>query len=866
MNRLSIPQFWIRRWLLTIAFLSSVTLLVLLQQSHAADAVILPDGFTVEGKYQRESELIIDPFGQMVSVPKSNGFDLMEVGPKYVVFSLHSQKGGKLEKDLPRPQLQTYTTKLPPGGKIKLTGVQTGAIPDFNKQWRRTVIFKQDYGTNKVDQQIVSLDPVTMVLESSTFAWRSRYYTCESTPKQIRKLLGDHPATRDDGDKIDANRRLAIATFLKDIGIQDFARSPQQAGWFDAARKELQQLKKDVPAAWDKETTEKYEKLARQIEASEQSRSVDELEAAVNAGRYEAAWRFLEQFKLTSDDPNDTKRLAVLRAQVENRRGHSLQVKQLLQDCLNRLGGLNDALPYSALGGGPGLLFAPRPKLTNEQTTLLYAGGAVATEIHPDTVARIELFRDLAEQADRQRKQGKQPTIKDAELLAAAVSGWLKGKNGADPNVPNAVRTWTTREMILRYTREDIGNVRRKILDDYTKSGAVPNHDELGQIVTLLPPTQAENLQSMKGTLLSGESVNDVSGIYKRNTGPLLDAANGKDYFLRLPSEYQHGRPYPVLLALTTPTLSAEMLVAQLAPFADKHGYILAAPEWTSSFASKQTYDFTGSDHISAIACLQDLLKRFHVDPDRVFLFGIMEGANFAVDLGMARPDLFAGVVPMCPNLPTNIFREFWHNAQKLPMYTITGELSGAVPNVRVIQEKWMRAGFPSLFTIYRGRGAEWFRMEIPRCFEWMARKTRVRGVGSLRLGKPGFEPWQVIRSNDDRYYWVGVAPGAMRKDNFVSGLGGAVITPAQFRADIDSKGTIVIDQARGIRKLIIWLERDLIDWSKPVRININGTPALNYTPKVLTPDIQLMLEELTRTGDRRMLFLGRLELDVGGL
>jgi hypothetical protein len=855
----------LRAWLLGIAFLSTATLLLMLQFSPAADAVIMPDGYVIEGKYQKETELTLDNFtGQMITVPKPNGFDLMEVGPKFIAFSSHSLRGGKIEKDLPRPQLQTLTTKLPPGRRVPLRGVQIGTMPEFNKDWKRTLIFKVDPGTNKVDQQIVSLDPVTMILDSSTFAWRSRFYTCESSPKLIRKLLGDHPTLRDEGSKVDPNRRLAIANFLKDVGVEDTSLAALQTSWFEAARKELTQLKKDVPGPWDKELTEKVDKLTQQIETIEQTRAVDELEAAVNSGRYEAAWLFLQSFKLTSNEPSDTKRLAVLRAQVELRRGQAIQVKQLLQDCLSRVGGLSDALPYATLGGGSGLLFAPRPKLTPEQTTLLFAGGAISEELHPDTVSRIELFRDLAEQADRQRKQGKTPTIKDVELLSAAVSGWLKGKNGADPNVPNAVRTWTTREMILRYTREETGGARKGVLDDYAKSGKVPNHDELAQIITLLPPPNAENLNAIRGTLVKPENVNEVSGIYK--TGPMPNPQNAKDYFIRLPKEYQHGRPYPVLLALTTPTLPAEQLVAQLAPYAEKHGYILAAPEWTSAFATKQSYDFTGSDHQSALSCLQDLLKRFQVDPDRVFLFGILEGANFAVDLGMARPDLFAGIVPMCPNLPTNIFREFWHNAQKLPTFMVTGDMSGAVANLRVQQEKWLRAGFPSLFTIYRGRGAEWFRMEIPKAFEWMARKTRVRGVGSLRLGKPGFEPWQIIRANDERYYWVGVPPGSMRKDNFVTGLGTQMITPAQFRADIDSKGTIVIDQARGLRKLVIWLERDLVDWSKPVRININGVPALNYTPKVLTPDITLMLEELTRTGDRRMLFLGKLEIDVGGL
>ncbi len=60
-------------------------------------------------------------------------------------------------------------------------------------------------------------------------------------------------------------------------------------------------------------------------------------------------------------------------------------------------------------------------------------------------------------------------------------------------------------------------------------------------------------------------------------------------------------------------------------------------------------------------------------------------------------------------------------------------------------------------------------------------------------------------------------------------------------------------------------LERDLIDWTKPLRVNINGAPAIGYQPKVLEPDLHVMFEELYRTGDRKMLFLGKVEVNGPG-
>ena len=40
--------------------------------------------------------------------------------------------------------------------------------------------------------------------------------------------------------------------------------------------------------------------------------------------------------------------------------------------------------------------------------------------------------------------------------------------------------------------------------------------------------------------------------------------------------------------------------------------------------------------------------------------------------------------------------------------------------------------------------------------------------------------------------------------------------------------------------------------------MNVNGRPAREYRPKVLEPDLHLMLEELHRSGDRKMLSMAR--------
>jgi len=733
----------------------------------------------------------------------------------------------------------------------------------FNDKWVRSIkTTAPTGGFETIRQQVVKLNPNETLVASISHNWIVSYHTTETDPRMVRQLLSTHPDLKDVDGKASPQRRMNIAAFFKDVG--KIEHTINSLIWFNEARKEMEKTKKDCPGEWVKDDLDRFEKLKDDIDRAETQWGIEELETAVASGRYDFARKFLAGFTAKGADTKDALRLANLKADVETIYArHELTVR-LLRELLDREAGESTAIAYAACGGYPAAFFAPRPSLNAMMAALTEGASAVLAELHPDSISRVDLFREEASQADRRRKEGKDPGTRPPILLALAITGWLKGKNGADPNVEAALKCWATRQMSVNYLREPIGNTRRAALDSYLKSSSALAPDELGQIITLLPPPFPDDLAAPQGKLIKKDEVGGVDGIYLRNTGSVPGEAGGYDYFLRLPAEYHHGRAYPVILALNSPQLSAEMMVAQLAEFADRFGYIIAAPVWCGPFKQKN-YDYSGQDHVWVTAVQRDLLRRFQVDPDKLFLFGFGSGANFALDMGLARPDLFAGVVAMGPNPPLSIYMEYWKNNQKLPTYVIIGEMSGSFSNLRKLFEKWIPKGFPALMTVYKGRGLEWFRSELPRTFDWMGRKSRIRGTASLRLNNPGFEPWQVLRESDTRFYWVGVGEGGLRQTNLVANWqNGNSITPAQFRADLN-RGVITIDQSRGIKKFVIWLERDLIDWSQEIRISINGSQPLNYRPKKLVPDLSLMFEELYRTGDRKMLFLGKLEIEGPG-
>ena len=829
--------------------------------------VTFADGFTVRGPVGRESEFVEDGNGRMVKISRADGFDFVTDGPKFVIFSTNSQRGGKVDKAAAPPPRTAYKTRLLTRHNNKIEPHRVVATGEFDAKWVRRLDTRllESGESQPLTQQVTSLDPYTLLIESPVEVFAEAWHTTEIDPKVLVKLLTTHPDLRDPAGGPDPVRRLKVASFLKEVADADPSR--RALVWLQAARRVVLDLKRELPEGqWPPAVKETAATLAADIGRAEIGVVISEVEAAVRTGRYDYARSMLGGANPAGLDEALLTRLTVGRAAVERvKPGYELTTTRL-RAAIDRATGAAAALPAGGVVGGPAVALMPRPAVGPEAATLAAAATQVLSELSPDTADRLELFRDAAGQADAARGQGRSPMDSPAALLAYAVSGWVRGKNGADADVPGAVKAWAARELVLDYLRLPVANDRKARLDAFVKAhGKLPAADDLAQLVTLLPPAYPADVTDRRWRPVPAAEAAGVSGVIRANTGPVPDAGNGVEYVLRLPPEYHPGRAYPVVIALTTPGLTAEDLVARLSEQAEKGGYIVAAPVWTNAFGALG-YDYTGKNHHLVTATLRDVLRRFQADPDKVFLFGIKAGADFAVDLGMAHPDLFAGVGGFCPAPPAGLAVEYWANAQRLPMYLVAGEAAGTFPALRRLYDKWMRKGFPALLTVYKGRHDDWYAAELPRLFDWMSRKTRVRGAASLRLGTMPVEPWQVLRDADDRFYWVGVGPGGLKGGNrFENGLPKRFSTPAHFSADIGRGGSVVISNAVGVKKFVIWLDKDLIDWTAPLDIKVNGTRPPGFKPKKLDPDIRLMLEELHRTGDRKMLYLGKIEFDYAG-
>lgn len=813
---------------------------------HAAEVVILKDGFVIQGNVHKEVETVFDKAsGTSVRMVKANGLDMIDEGPKVMIFSTHAKQLGAVSPDIKlRPEYKAYTMKFPGRKSSHPLTLVTGTLKvgEFNAKWVRTLTVGTPGGApGPLDQQITHMDPYMIYMVSATHLWRLTYRTSEWDPKLVRKLLAMHPDLSEPDGKCVPLRRIAIAKFMLD------------AGWMQLAKDELDRLNRDFDGEMTKADKTALDAINKEIEQATAELVVREAEQALAAGRYKYAAELLAVFPEKTAEPKEVARAAKVGADLKTSQERYDTGRRLLTALIDDLTGRRALNPLLAAGGGPALAtWRPNREVTAQARELAAAAGQVAAELHPDSALRIETFVTLATQAERQRAAGTEPTKTPAELVATAVSGWAKGRNGATPNVEAALKLWTARETILAYQRADTMNGRNDILGRFKRTAL--GTDELAQLISLLPPAQPEDLfQRLGKPVKIGKAA--ATGVYRRTTPPAPGYATGIDYLVKLPPEYQHGRAYPVLIVLTHAGIDAEEVLAPLMNEADKNGYILIAPEWAGQF-NKGGWQWRGEDHLYVTAALRDAVRHFTVDNDRVFMCGVGDGANMAMDVGMSHPDLFAGVVPVGP-IPKwrGHFIEYWRNAQKLPFYVVTGEMAGdSVTNLKHIFEKWMPHGFPAVMAVYKGRGVEWYAAETPVIFDWMSRKKRVNGAATLALGNYR-QPWMMMREGDNRFYWL-------QADEIVSGRFGGTPVPAEMQGDV--RGNNLIDlKCRGVTQLTVWLSSDMIDWAKPVRVQINTrVPQGWFKPRVIEPDLEVLLEDYYARGDRRMLFLNKLVLD----
>jgi len=331
-------------------------------------------------------------------------------------------------------------------------------------------------------------------------------------------------------------------------------------------------------------------------------------------------------------------------------------------------------------------------------------------------------------------------------------------------------------------------------------------------------------------------------------------------YWVQTPPEYDPYRRYPCIVTLngaaTTPLQQIDWWAGGYSPEAKtrfgqatRHGYIVIAPIWSREH--QRAYEFSAREHATVLLPLRDACKRFSIDVDRVFLTGHSMGGTAAWDVGLAHPDLWAGIMPIVAT-PGRYITQYWENGKYLPMYFVCGEKDMGKWASSDDWDKYLKTiGYDITIVEYLGRGHEAFFDEIQNLFTWM-------GLHKREFFRKEFQV-QSLRPWDNFFWWVETADPKEISTILPAEWGenpkpDKPPHPAETKASpIAPNGVRVTSGSCG--KVRVWLSPELVTFNNSLKVIINNKPQ-----RAVQPRIETLLEDVRTRGDRQHPFWAKVE------
>ena len=466
-------------------------------------------------------------------------------------------------------------------------------------------------------------------------------------------------------------------------------------------------------------------------------------------------------------------------------------------DTVNQLNALVEKIPDS------GLRERVRPAVKE-----------IADEMTANTLDRMATYNRFA--ADNQAP----PENK----LALAISGWLLGAGEAIEDLPRALSMVELRNLVRHYLQE-IDQVRRDAdLKKIMASEAVTPKFIAGLAAHMTPPIETEPPQT--------------PGLYELSVGP-NNGDPAVTYALQLPPEYDPHSSYPCIVTLHGGGSNPKQQIEWWSIQAARHGYIVIAPAWTKPHQGQYEGDLprTRCRALNTAARLPAVCDRHR---PRVFkrpFDGRRRGVGYrpvaSRFVGRRDSDCRLGqqnraAVQEKRGVGAVVFR-LWR----------TGWRQNGEERIRV---RRLHASQSRRRQRLHGRG---IRRARPRTFfRRNSAAVRLDGCKQRNFFPKRFDV-VTQRSFDNFFWWL-----EMR--NFQP-TPGKNFTPG---SNLTGANGVAVRGAGG--KPIVWLAPEMVDFSKPVNVSLNGQ---SMAPsKSIQPDIATMLEDIRTRGDRQHPFWAKVE------
>jgi pimeloyl-ACP methyl ester carboxylesterase len=471
----------------------------------------------------------------------------------------------------------------------------------------------------------------------------------------------------------------------------------------------------------------------------------------------------------------------------------------------------------------------------------------IADEIYNDlnfnNVDRLLSFTQLIDDASLTAEQ----------KLSLAISGWLMGQEQATQEFGQVVPLIEIRNTVRKYLLEPEAHKRADLLASVTSMEGLTVPRAAAILAQLVPPWPVPKEAAL------GDGAFELTAPGQTENGDFR-------YLVQLPQEYDPYRKYPTLVVLNGAYNSPEQELEYWAgprPRDDKgiptgprqgqsmrHGYIVVAVDWLKP--KQFYYEFSLREHEAVLTTLRDACRRFSIDSERTFISGHGIGGDGAWDFASSHPDLWAGAIPFLARLDQEekFIQHYWENAFYVPLYFVGGSLDGTQvkTNAQLFDQYLGRRidGEPFNATVveYHGRGYEPYHDEILNIFDWLGRQRR---------DWPTNFSCNTMREWDNFFWWVeGIGfPDAVTPGNWPRR--GA--RPTQISGRVLNGNKLSVRSAAD--QTIVWLRPEVVDFDKPIKVEINGKRAVGDTE----PSLEVLLEDARTRGDRQRPYWAKVQL-----
>ena len=261
-------------------------------------------------------------------------------------------------------------------------------------------------------------------------------------------------------------------------------------------------------------------------------------------------------------------------------------------------------------------------------------------------------------------------------------------------------------------------------------------------------------------------------------------------------------------------------------------------------------------------AILNRVKRSYHVDENRVYLFGVSDGAAGVYYHAFKAPTIWAGFFAfighpaVLANPATGVDAEmFLSNLANKPLYVVSGEEDRLYPSARVAPfiDEFRKVGTEVDFRVVPGgHNTRWWSQEAAAIEEFMALHSREPLPDELT--------WETERIDGfERFHWLvieALAPG------------GGISHPSHLfphsgrsgRISLARNGNRIEVDSIGVERYRLLLSLEQFDFEAPIQVVENGV--IRFADKV-QPNREVLLRWAAIDDDRTMLFGA--ELAFGG-